>query len=203
MVEIHKPPVDSSRPVSANTGHSPTPRRTGQIDPLLPFLVGRRYGRNALRSGHCWRIGTFPGPGAGIALWRMDRDSGRRGAFEIIDDGELGCPKMNTDSGLPSVESLRNQGAAALAAHRYADAIAAFSAALARQPEDARTRLQLGLALQGAGRHAEADLKVLFLTGYAENAAVGNGRMEHSMEVITKPFDLDKLVAKVEGMISR
>jgi len=23
--EIHKPPVDSSRPVSANTGHSPTP----------------------------------------------------------------------------------------------------------------------------------------------------------------------------------
>jgi hypothetical protein len=35
--EIHKPPVDSSRPVSANSGHSPTARRTAQFDPFLPF----------------------------------------------------------------------------------------------------------------------------------------------------------------------
>ncbi len=59
-----------------------------------------------------------------------------------------------------------------------------------------------GRQLADAAREQRPDLKVLFLTGYAESAAVGNGRMEQGTEVMTKPFDLDKLVAKVEGMIS-
>jgi signal transduction histidine kinase len=59
-----------------------------------------------------------------------------------------------------------------------------------------------GRQLADAAREQRPELKVLFLTGYAESAAVGNGRMEQGMEVMTKPFDIEKLVAKVEGMIS-
>jgi hypothetical protein len=46
--EIHKPPVDSNRPVSANCGHSWTVRRTGQIDPELPFESQRERRPNAV-----------------------------------------------------------------------------------------------------------------------------------------------------------
>ena len=46
------------------------------------------------------------------------------------------------------------------------------------------------------------DLKVLFITGYAENAAVGNGLLEAGMEVITKPFDVAVLKKKIQLMIA-
>jgi signal transduction histidine kinase/CheY-like chemotaxis protein len=59
-----------------------------------------------------------------------------------------------------------------------------------------------GRQLADAAREQRPGLKVLFLTGYAESAAVGNGRIEQGMEVMTKPFDLEMLAAKVQGMIS-
>ena len=44
-------------------------------------------------------------------------------------------------------------------------------------------------------------LKVLFITGFAETAAVGNGTMERGMEVLTKPFSLDILAARIRAML--
>jgi len=44
---------------------------------------------------------------------------------------------------------------------------------------------------------------VLFVTGYAQNAAVGNGLLEHGMEVLTKPFDLVVLANRVREMLER
>ena len=43
--------VDSSRPVSANTGHCPRVRRMGQIDPLLTYKTGPVNGREGRGSG--------------------------------------------------------------------------------------------------------------------------------------------------------
>ncbi len=59
-----------------------------------------------------------------------------------------------------------------------------------------------GRQLADAARKLRPRLKVLFLTGYAESAAVGSGRMEQGMEVMTKPFELDALAVRVQEMIS-
>jgi signal transduction histidine kinase/CheY-like chemotaxis protein/PAS domain-containing protein len=60
-----------------------------------------------------------------------------------------------------------------------------------------------GRQVADAGRATRSDLKVLFITGYAENAVIGNGLLGHGMEVVTKPFDLPALAAKVRQMIER
>ncbi len=59
-----------------------------------------------------------------------------------------------------------------------------------------------GRQLAQAAREHRPDLKVLFVTGYAESAAVREGYVGLGMEVMTKPFTLAALTAKVQGMIS-
>ena len=39
------------------------------------------------------------------------------------------------------------------------------------------------------------------LTSYAENAAVGNGHLDHGMRVLTKPFAMDALASRIRDMI--
>ena len=60
-----------------------------------------------------------------------------------------------------------------------------------------------GRQVADAGRLLRPELQVLFITGYAEAATVGNGFMEAGMEVMTKPFDLATLVARVREMLDR
>jgi PAS domain S-box-containing protein len=58
-----------------------------------------------------------------------------------------------------------------------------------------------GRQVADAGRVCRPELKVLFITGYAESAAVRNGQLESGMEILTKPFDLASLTRRVRGMI--
>ena len=58
-----------------------------------------------------------------------------------------------------------------------------------------------GRQVADAARTRRPGLKVLFITGYAENAVVGNGQLERGMAVITKPFDMAALTAKVRAMV--
>ena len=58
-----------------------------------------------------------------------------------------------------------------------------------------------GRQVADAARVSRPDLKVLFITGYAENAAVGNGLLAPGMQVLTKPFVMGDLAAKVHDMI--
>ncbi|OCX13890.1 response regulator [Pseudomonas graminis] len=58
-----------------------------------------------------------------------------------------------------------------------------------------------GRQLADIGRQLRAELKVLFITGYAENASARSGFLEEGMQMITKPFAFDQLTAKVREMI--
>ncbi len=60
-----------------------------------------------------------------------------------------------------------------------------------------------GRQLADAARLTRPDLKVLFITGYAENAVIGNGRLERGMHVLTKPFSVDALALRIREMIER
>lgn len=58
-----------------------------------------------------------------------------------------------------------------------------------------------GRQMAEIGRQIRPDLKVLFITGYAEHAAVRGGFLDPGMQLITKPFTFDLLTAKVREMI--
>lgn len=59
-----------------------------------------------------------------------------------------------------------------------------------------------GRQVADAARVRRPELKVLFITGYAENAAVGNGLMEQGMGVLTKPFEIEELAKRVGDMVN-
>ena len=58
-----------------------------------------------------------------------------------------------------------------------------------------------GRQMADAARVDRPDLKVLFITGYAENAAVGNGQLAPGMAVLTKPFAVETMAARIRSMI--
>jgi len=59
-----------------------------------------------------------------------------------------------------------------------------------------------GRQMADAARQQRPNLKVLFITGYATNAAIGNGQLEPGMHVLTKPFAVEKLALRVQSIIS-
>ena len=46
------------------------------------------------------------------------------------------------------------------------------------------------------------DLKVLFITGYAENAVIGSRQLEPNMALVTKPFPMETLALRVAELIA-
>jgi PAS domain S-box-containing protein len=59
-----------------------------------------------------------------------------------------------------------------------------------------------GRQLADQARETRPDLKILFITGYAESVAMSDGFLQPGMEMITKPFDLDMLSRRIRAMIS-
>jgi PAS domain S-box-containing protein len=58
-----------------------------------------------------------------------------------------------------------------------------------------------GRQVADAGRVLRPGLKVLFMTGYAENAALASGFLDHGMAMITKPFAMNVFGTRVREML--
>jgi PAS domain S-box-containing protein len=58
-----------------------------------------------------------------------------------------------------------------------------------------------GKQMADIARTQRPTLKVLFITGYAENAAVSNGRLDPGMHVMSKPFPMEKLATRIRTII--
>ena len=58
-----------------------------------------------------------------------------------------------------------------------------------------------GRQVADAGRAVRPSLKVLFITGYAENAVLSHGHLDPGMQVVTKPFDMEQLKRRIGEMI--
>ena len=60
-----------------------------------------------------------------------------------------------------------------------------------------------GRQLADAARVSRADLDVLFITGYAENAVLNHGHLDAGMHVMTKPFQMDAFARRVKDLIAK
>jgi CheY-like chemotaxis protein len=59
-----------------------------------------------------------------------------------------------------------------------------------------------GRQVADAARALRPALKVLFITGYAENAVLGHGHLDPGMHVLTKPFAMDALASRIKDLIA-
>ena len=58
-----------------------------------------------------------------------------------------------------------------------------------------------GRQLADAARMFRPALKVLFITGYAENAVLSHGHLDTGMHILTKPFTMDDLSRRIRELI--
>jgi CheY-like chemotaxis protein len=59
-----------------------------------------------------------------------------------------------------------------------------------------------GRQLADAALVTRPDLKILFITGYAEHAVLGQGHLKSGMHILTKPFSLETLGQKVGEIVA-
>jgi PAS domain S-box-containing protein len=59
-----------------------------------------------------------------------------------------------------------------------------------------------GRQLAEAARELQRDLKVLFISGYEENAVLGHGALDPGMHVMTKPFAIEALARRINDLVA-
>jgi CheY-like chemotaxis protein len=168
----------------------------------------------ARQSGGQVRLYSEVGEGTTVCLYmprhygEPDEDDGTRGLSEVERASEGQTVLIVDDE--PSVrmlvtEVLEDLGYTAIEA---ADSVAGLKVL----QSDVRIDLLVtdvglpsgmnGRQMADAGRERRPDLKVLFITGYAETAVLGTGYLRPGMQVLTKPFVLETLASRIKDLIT-
>ena len=168
----------------------------------------------ARQSGGQVRIHSEPGKGATVCVY-LPRHLG--GVDASLDDPDIAAPVLDQEREAtilivddePTVrllvtEILKGAGCATIEAHDGPTALKILQSATPLDLLITDVGLPGGIngrQVADAGRSLRPNLKVLFITGYAENAVVGNGYLEPGMQVLTKPFTMDDLARRVGEML--
>ncbi|URI05866.1 ATP-binding protein [Aquincola tertiaricarbonis] len=119
-------------------------------------------------------------------------------------DGQALVVEDNAEVRMLVVEALREQG---LTVTAMEDGPRALGLLQTEQPFDLLvTDVGLpgglnGRQLADAAVALRPRLRVLFITGYADNAALGAADLAAGMDVLVKPFTLEALLARVKGLL--
>ncbi len=207
----------------SDTGTGMTPEVAARaFDPFFttkPIGQGTGLGLSMIygfvrQSGGQARIYSEPGHGAMVCLYlprHLGDAAGPEPAAELSDAPRAGQGEtVLVVDDEPTVrmlvtEVLEDLGYTAIEA-------ADGSAALRVLQSDARIDLLVtdvglpggmnGRQVADAARAARPGLKVLFITGYAENAVLSHGHLDPGMHVLTKPFAMEALASRIRELIA-
>jgi PAS domain S-box-containing protein len=171
------------------------------------------YGFVKQSGGHV-KIYSEEGDGTTIKIYlpRLLSDGGSGSEESEAPSGVEGSPRRETvlvvedddDVRVYTVECLQELGYQVLEAHDGPSALRLL--ALHGKPIDLLFTDVVMPGMSGSDLAAEArkvqpHLKVLYTSGYTRNAVVHNGRLDHGVEMIVKPFTFEALAHKVRDMI--
>ncbi|MXP64830.1 response regulator [Roseomonas sp. M0104] len=165
------------------------------------------------QSGGQVRVHSTPGQGTTVCLYLPRSDApldmvkqspglaeaprAREGETVLVVDDEATVRLL-------IVEVLGELGYAAIAAQDAAEALAILRSGV--RVDFLVTDVGLpggmnGRQLAEEGRAARPGLKVLFITGYAEAAVLGQGHLEAGMQMLTKPFAMERLACRLRQLV--